>query len=246
MTEETIQKLRRLRMSAMADAYLAQINEPDNFRGMTFDERFAMLVDRECDVRYNNKLKRMIKNARFPSDHAFISDIAYLPGRNLDKDLIMRLATCNYIAEKRNIIIVGPTGVGKTFLANCLGLLACQNGFRARYVRLPDLFTEFGIAIESRRDTARLLKEYQKYDLLILDEYLLSEPRPEDTQIMFEISERRYDRGATIFCSQFDPSAWHVQLGGGPMVEAMLDRITSNAYTMVLTGESMRRYKAEA
>lgn len=140
MKDENIRKLREMRLPAFANAYIAQLEQPDRFSEMTFDERMAVMIDKEYDSRNSNRIKRLLKKSSLPNTKANIGDIAYLPERKLDRDLINRLGTCDFIARKRNLLVMGATGAGKTSLASAIAADACRDGWPALYVRLPDFF----------------------------------------------------------------------------------------------------------
>lgn len=245
MKNETLRKLREIRMSAMADAYERQLEQPDHFAPLTFDERLAMLVDHEYDTRHNSHLARLLKQAHLTYPGASMRKIEYLPDRHLDKELIDRLGTNSYIERHRNVIIIGATGSGKTYLANALGVNACYDDFKVRYMRLPDLFDAYRMAVMNCK-REEMLRKCQKATVLILDEFLLYKATEEEQQILLEIMERRVDQATTIVCSQYGPEGWHEQLGGSAVADAILDRLTSTAYTIKIDGdESMRKRHAE-
>jgi len=245
MVNETIRKLQEMRLSVMAKTYMDQLEHPEEFESMTFNERFALIVDHESDIRLNNKLKKLINSAKFPSNTDDLEDILYWPDRHLNRDLIQQLRTNAFIDKKRNVLFLGPTGSGKTFLANALGINACRAGYKVRYLRLPDFFAEYAEA-EARNEQLTLMKTYQKVRLLILDEFLLLPIGEEQQRMLLELLERRWGQSATIFCSQFDVSGWHSQLGGGAVADAIMDRIIPGSYKMKLEGDvSMRQRIAE-
>lgn len=173
MRNETIRKLQEMRLSAMAGAYMIQLEHPENFSNMTFDERFALIVDHESDVRLNNKLKRLIRNAHFPNSQADLADIQYLPDRHLDRGLIHLLSTNAYIEKSRDIILCGATGSGKTFLANALGMNACRAGYKALYLRLPDFFVEYALR-PPETNSKTIQRSFRMFVFLSLMNFCLS------------------------------------------------------------------------
>lgn len=226
----TINKLIEMRLTALADAFRNQMNDP-KMKEVPFDDRLGMLVDIEYTSRKNNRLRRLIRNAEFEQLDASIMDINYTAGRKLNKSLIQRLATCEYITEHRNIFITGATGGGKSYLACAFGMEACKQYYTVKYIRLPDLLLDLELA-RSEGSYKRVMEKYTKPVLLILDEWLLlklSEPESKD---IFELLHKRRKKSSTIFCSQFRQEGWYEQLGGdnSTIADAILDRIVHDAY----------------
>ena len=241
MKNETFRKLQEMRMSVFADAYLKQIEHPETYEAMTFDERLAVMVDREHDARYNNRVKRLLKKSGLPLIHASVDDIQYLPERHLDRGQINRLSTYDFIIKKRNILVMGATGAGKTFLANAIAVGACWAGYNVLYVRLPDFFIEYANAVAEHKEFD-ILKKYRKPSLLVLDEFLLLPADDAQQRILLELLERRFGNVSTIFCSQYNEEGWHDQLGGSAIAESILDRITPNSNKITIQGDvSMRQ-----
>lgn len=228
--QSTIDKLIEMRLTSMADAFITQKDDP-KMKDVSFEDRLGMLVDVEYSNRKANSLKRLIRNAGFDQPDAYVGDIDYISGRKLNRSLIQRLATCEYITEHRNIFITGATGSGKTYMACALGMEACKQRYKTQYVRLPDLLMELDMA----RDNGSYVKVQKKYAnpiLLIIDEWLLLKPTESEQHDILELLHRRRKRSSTIFCSQYEDSGWYDQLGGdeSPLAEAILDRIKYDAY----------------
>jgi len=203
----------------------------------------ALLSTLKWATRKSNRLTRLIKTAGYACTDACLEDIEYHRDRGLDKALITRLGTCAYIQEHRNIIILGASGSGKTYLANALGMKANREFIKVRYIRLPDLLAELAIA-HAEGNYSKVFKAYRQVGLLILDEWLLFALKESESRDLLEIVEARYKKGSTIFCSQFDLPGWHLKLGDATMADAICDRIAHESYTIIINGdESMRKRK---
>lgn len=199
--QATIDKLIEMRLTSMADAFRIQ-EEDSSMKEVSFEDRFGLLVDTEYTNRKNNRLKRLIKNADFDQPSASVSDINYTSGRKLNKDLIKRLASCEYITDHRNIFITGATGSGKSYMACAFGMEACKHYYNTKYVRLPDLLIDLKTARESGTYKKTLAK-YANLILLILDEWLLLKPSQDEQADILELLHHRRKRSSTIFCSQY-------------------------------------------
>jgi len=226
----TTDKLIEMRLTAMADAFRIQMNDA-KMRDTPFEDRFGLLVDVEYTSRKNNRLKRIIRNAELEQSDACVAGIDYTSGRKLNKSLIKRLATCEYIAEHRNVFITGATGSGKTYMACAFGMEACKQYITVKYVRLPDLLLD----LESARNAdsyLRVLGKYTKPTLLIIDEWLLLKLNEAESRNLFELIHKRRKKTSTIFCSQFLEKGWYERLGGAdnPLADAIMDRIVYDAY----------------
>ena len=242
LTETTVNKLQEMKLSVMAKDFRTQLTDP-NLQGMSFEDRFGLIVDQEWTSRKNNHLKRLIKQARFSDSGACVEDIEYHADRNLDQTQIARLSGCDYIAERHNVILLGATGSGKTYLACALGMSAIRNFLTVRYVRLPDLLTELAIA-RGNGTYRKVIQQYKKPSLLILDEWLLYPLKETEARDLLEIAEARYKRASTIFCSQFDIPGWREKIGDPILADAICDRIVHDSYSIVIDcKESMRKRK---
>ena len=197
----TKNKLIEMHLSAMADAFALQEGDP-SMKEVAFEDRFGMLVDAEYTTRKNNRYKRLIKKAELEQPDASIAGIDYHSGRKLNRDLINRLATCDYIADYRNIFITGATGSGKTYLACAFGMAACKRYYSTKFVRMPDMLLELQSAREDGTFN-KVLTKYTKPILLIIDEWLLIKLNDAEVRNLFEVISKRRKRSSTIFCSQF-------------------------------------------
>ncbi len=242
LDQTTINKLHEMKLSAMAEAFRKQIQD-QALSSLTFEERFGLIIDIEWAKRKNNRLDRLIRNAGFSNNSACIENIEYTADRKLDKTQITTLATCNYIQEKHNIIVLGAAGAGKSYLGCAFGIAACRNFFGVKYIRLPELFNDLAVA-RGEGSYKKLIKEYKKVSLLILDEWLLMPLSSLEARDILEIVEARYERAATIFISQFAPQGWHGKIGEETLADAILDRIVHDSYTIFIDGkDSMRKKK---
>lgn len=219
-----------MRLTALADAFRIQISDP-RMNEVPFEDRFGILVDIEYTSRKNNRLKRLIRQAEFDQPDASILDINYTSGRKLNKSLLQRLATCEYIAEHRNIFITGASGSGKSYMACAFGMEACKQYYSVKYVRLPDLLLDLELA-RSDGSYKKVMSKYTKPVLLILDEWLLLKLSETESKDIFELLHKRRKKSSTILCSQFRQEGWYDQLGGdnSTIADAILDRIVHDAY----------------
>ena len=225
----------------MYHALLEQMTMPD-IDSLSFDERLGLLVDREMTDRDSKRLKTRLHHAKL-RQAACLEDIDYRHPRGLDKALMMRLATCQWVRERHNVLITGPTGIGKTWLACALGHKACREGLSALYLRLPRLLQELPIAKGDGR-YGKLMASLAKTDVLILDDWALAPLSDENRRDLLELLEDRHDRRATVVTSQLPVEHWHEALGDPTLADAILDRLVHNAYKIILKGDSMRKRMA--
>lgn len=206
INQSTFDKLMEMHLTAMSDALRIQLKD-SKMDEIPFEDRVGMLVDVENCSRKNNRLKRLIRGAEFDQSDASIMDINFTSGRKLNKDLIRRLATCEYITEHHNLFVTGATGSGKTYMACAFGMEACKHYYKTKYVRLPDLLLDLEIA---RNDGTyrKALSKYTNPVLLVIDEWLLLKPTDNEQKDIFELLSRRRKKSSTIFCSQYSSDGW--------------------------------------
>ena len=240
--QATIDKLHDLRLSPMADAFEQQCQD-DAYNGLSLEDRFGMLVDRQWENMKNNKLAKLRKQAGFRYPDACMEGIEYYPDRKLDKSFLSELSTNRYIHNDHHVILKGAAGSGKTYLSNALGMAACRSYLSVKYIRLPELLDELAIA-HGEGTFTKTLKAYHKVRLLILDEFLLMPLTSDQCHDLLEIIEARSIKGSVIFCTQFEPDGWIDRMGTGEeatVAEAILDRIRPNSYEILIEGNvSMR------
>jgi len=235
-----LDKLQSLRFYGMLAALQEQIKMPD-IDQLSFEERLGLLTDREMTERDNRRYKTRLSKARL-KQQACLEDVDFNPQRGLDKSLILQLACCRWIKETQNVLIIGPTGVGKTYLACALAHKACQKGYAALYFRLPRLLQELEIAKSDGR-YAKILKTLAKADLLVIDDWGLKKFAKEQSHDLLEILEDRHSLKSTLITSQMPIDHWHEIIADPTLADAILDRLVHNAYRITLKGESMRKKK---
>ena len=241
LNQETLNKLEHMKLTGMVEALRQQENDP-SYREMDFQQRLGLMVDWEFTKRQHNRLQRLIRSAKFQDATACVEDIRYNDDRQLDRNFILELASCNYIPHARNIIIVGPTGAGKSYLAQALGQAACRRFLSTRYVQLSDLLDELRLAQAKGIEAFnRLRKQFVKYSLLIIDEWLLFPITEEDAQMLLWIIDRRHNNQATIIASQYEPAEWLEQIPVPVAAEAITDRLSAQAYKIIIKGSRSMR-----
>ena len=237
----TLEKLQALKLTGMVAALIDQMALPD-IEELAFEERLGLLVDREITERDNLRLTSRLRRARL-RHNAALEDIDYRSPRGLDKGLIQSLAACQWAKEHLNILITGPTGVGKTWLACALAHKACREGYTVQYLRLSQLLRELMIAKGDGR-YPKLLANLAKVDVLLLDDWGLIKLSAENRRDLLEVLEDRHGIRSTIATSQLPMDQWHNVIGDPTLADAILDRLVHNAYKINLRGESMRKRRS--
>jgi DNA replication protein DnaC len=240
--EQTIDKLKALRLDAFAEAWVAQQKQPDVVK-LAFDERLAMLVDAEWLYRENRRLQRALKEAKLKLGHAVVEDIDYTAKREIDRAVIRQLATCRWVEEHQNVVISGATGTGKTYVACALAQQACRKGYRACYRRASRLTDELTLA-RADGTYVRVLSRFARVDVLIIDDWGHAPLRDQERHDLLEILDDRYGVRSTIMTSQLEPKLWHDHIGDPTNADAICDRILHNAHKLRLKGPSRRDPRA--
>lgn len=234
----TLEKLRTLKLEGFARGLEEQMASPD-IESLSFEERLGLLVDREVTDRENKRLAGRLYRAKLRQS-ACLEDVDFRHPRGLDRSLVMTLSGCGWIREHLNVLVVGATGTGKSYLSCALAHRACMEGYSALYVRVPRLFGELAVARGDGR-YSKMLRSLAKTDLLVLDDWGLARLNTEERGDLLEIMEDRYQTRSTIVASQLPVEAWHDVIANPTVADAVLDRLVNNAYRISLTGDSMRR-----
>jgi DNA replication protein DnaC len=240
LTHPLLDKLRNLRCQGMLEALQEQLGQAD-MQALSFEDRVSLMIDREWWLRENNRIKKRLKDAHLKQT-ASMEDIDYESARGLSKTVMQNLSFCQWVRESQNILLMGPTGTGKSFIASALGHKACLEGFTVRYVRCSRLFQELKVARGDGR-YLKLVKQLSKAQVLILDDWGISPMDDGYRRDLLEILDDRHQSRSTIVTSQLPLQYWHDFIGDPTLADAILDRLIHNSHKIELKGESMRKKK---
>ena len=242
--QPTIDKLHQMRLSGILEELKRQTEQPSHYNSLTFEERLAHLVEEEWIARENRRLASRLRHARI-KQQACVEDIDYRADRGLDKALVRQLARCTWVRDKQNVLITGPTGAGKSYLASALANQACREGSTVLYMRLSRLLSELAVSREEGRE-AKLLRRLAKVGVLVIDDWGLVPLGVQERHWLLEITEERYDHASVIVTSQLPVKDWYGYIGDATLADAILDRLTPGAHRIEFAPatKSMRRKKA--
>jgi len=242
LNQQTMEKIRAMKLTAMATALERQACASE-YAELSFEERLGLLIDEEYEARENRKLIRRLRAAkpRYPS--AAIEDVDFASRRGLDRRVVMSLGSCQWIREHQNLLLTGPAGSGKTYLACAFVQRACRSGYRGYYVRTPRLLQQLAVA-RGDGSYGRLLIKLAKLDLLAIDDWLLTTLAVGERQDMLEVIEDRSERASTLIATQLPVASWHEAIGEASMGDAICDRLIHGAHKIAVKGPSMREVQA--
>lgn len=241
LNQPTIEKLQVMKLHGMAEAFQEQIETADSSQ-LSFEERFGLLVDRQWTWKEGRALTRRLQLAKF-KERGVIEDINYQHPRGLDRKLMRTLATSEWVRLHHNVLLVGKTGIGKTWLACALAHKACRDGFFALHKRMAELFRDLATA-RADGSIGQFLLRLARIDVLVLDDFAMAPLKDYERRDFLEICDDRYQRRSTILTSQLPVAHWHEQIGDPSIADSIMDRLVHNAYRIELNGESMRKQRS--
>jgi DNA replication protein DnaC len=243
MTLQTLYtQLLELRIPAFRQALQEQQSNP-KYAALAFEERLALLVDHECTQRRENRIRRNLHTAAFPMS-ACLEDLDLSPARGLERRTILELGQCHWITARQNLIVLGPTGSGKSFLACTFGTAAARNGFTVRYHRTSRLLHTLS-QVRAEGSLTNLLRSLARINLLVLDDWMRDAITIQNAQDILEVLDDRFGHSATLIASQVPIADWHRRIPDPTLADAILDRLVHNAHRIELKGESQRKIRAK-
>ena len=242
LTQQTLDKMNAMKLSGMATAFQQQLRSSEHAR-LSFEERLGLLIDSEWNAREQRKLTRRLRVAKLRYA-ASLEDVNFKHPRALDRQLVLSLGNCGWIQSRHNLVITGPTGIGKSYLACAFVERACRRGFNAAYLRLPRLLQQLAVA---RGDGSyeRVLARLARLDLLAIDDWLLAPLRDAERRDLIEVIEDRSERTSTLIASQLPAKNWHAVIGDPNLADSICDRLLNNAHRIDLKGPSVRNTRAD-
>jgi DNA replication protein DnaC len=238
LNQQTLDKMNAMKLAGMVDAFKLQLGAPEHAR-LSFDERLGLLIDAEWTAREQRKLTKRLRVAKLRYAASF-EDIDFKHPRSLDRQQVLSLGNCSFVEQRHNLLISGPTGIGKSYLACALVERACRRGHNAAYVRLPRLLQQLAVA-RGDGSYARILDRLARLDLLAIDDWLLAPLRDSERRDLVEVVEDRSERASTLIASQLSVKDWHASIGDPNLADSICDRLLHNAHRIDLKGPTMRK-----
>ncbi|MGH2376434.1 MAG: IS21-like element helper ATPase IstB [bacterium] len=242
LTQPTLDRMNAMKMFFMVEAFERQLSSSQN-SALSFEERLGMLIDAEWSGREQRKLDQRLRGARLRHT-ASLEDVDFKAHRGLNRELVLSLARCDWTRERQNLLITGPTGVGKSYLACAFAERVCRSGFTALYLRAPRLYQELAVA-RGDGSYGRLLARLTRTQLLIIDDWGLAPLKDQERRDLLEVIEDRYERASTLITSQLPVKSWHEVIGDATLADAICDRLVHCAHRIELKGPSLREAKAK-
>lgn len=241
--QPTFDKLCAMRMRGMAEALQQQMQEPD-IHQLSFEERLGLLIDRQWDWRQNRALERRLRNARLQGP-ACVEDIDYRTPRGLDRAVVRSLTQQSaWVEAHQNLFLLGPTGIGKTWLARAIAQKACRDGYTALFLKAAEMFRDLAMA-RADGSHAKLLSIMGRVDVLVVDDFCMAPMTEAERRDFLEVCDSRYQARSTLLTSQLPVASWHAQIGDPTIADSILDRLVHNAHRLELHGESMRKRRGQ-
>ena len=243
LTQQTLEKLNGMKLAAMAAALEQQLGSGEHAQ-LSFEDRLGLLVDSEWTAREQRKLTRRLRTAKPRYKTACLENVDFKHARGLNRQQLLSLGSCSWVQERHNLVLTGPSGIGKSYLASVFVERACRRGFTARYVRMARLLHDVAVGRGDGSYT-RLLGRLAKLDLLAIDDWLLAPLRDAERRDLVEVIEDRSERASTLVASQLPAKDWHASIGDPNLADAICDRVLNNAHRIEMKGPSMRRTKGD-